>query len=131
MKQKKSNNKEERMVTLDGLLTIGKSEINALKFMEFMCCEDVNMEAFVANFKVQGMRDGNIYMSELPKKKKHKKGKASFRDDNSTLTLGDDGNWYFWFSLPDSQIARLPEQLVRQASAIAQKVLRELVLHQK
>ena len=52
---------------LDGLLTLGKLE-NGLRAMDFMCCEDVKMDAFSGNFKVQGMRDGNVYMQEHKKR---------------------------------------------------------------
>ena len=124
MKQtsKKSN---QRQVTLDGLMTFGMLE-NGLRTADFNCCEDVEMEAFIANFKVQGMRDGNVYMTELPKRVRNK---PLFRDDNSSLSLGRDGRYYFYFSLPEEMVEQLPEQLVRQAGAIAQKVIRELVHH--
>ena len=52
---------------LDGLLTLGKLE-NGLRTMDFMCCEDVKMDVFSGNFKVQGMRDGNVYMQERKKR---------------------------------------------------------------
>ena len=57
----------ERQVMLDGLLTLGKCD-NGLRTMDFMCCEDVKMDAFSGNFKVQGMRDGNVYMQERKKR---------------------------------------------------------------
>ena len=38
------------------------------------------------------------------------------------VTLDD-----FYFSLDEDRIGELPEQLVRQASSIAQKVIRELI----
>ena len=104
-------------------MTIGMLE-NGLRTVDFECCEDVQMEAFAARCKVQGMRDGNIYMTELPKRVRNK---PLFRDDNSSLSLGRDGKYYFIFTLPEQLVAELPEQLVRQASAIAQKVIRELI----
>ena len=55
------------------------------------------------------------------------RGKAMFRDDNSTLTLGRDGRYYFVFTMPKDMVHKLPMLLVRQASAIAQKVIRELL----
>ena len=106
-------------------MTFGMLE-NGLRTADFNCCEDVEMEAFIANFKVQGMRDGNVYMTELPKRVRNK---PLFRDDNSSLSLGRDGRYYFYFSLPEEMVEQLPEQLVRQAGAIAQKVIRELVHH--
>ena len=119
-------NSIQREVTLDGLMTIGKSE-NGLRRADFECCEDVEMEAFVAHFKVQCMRDGNIYMTELPKRIRNK---AIFRDDNATLSHGQDGKYYFYFSIDEERVDELPQQLVRQAGAIAQKVLRELICNQ-
>ncbi len=116
-------NSIQREVTLDGLMTIGKSE-NGLRRADFECCEDVEMEAFVAHFKVQGMRDGNVYMTELPKRERNK---AIFRDDNASLSHGRNGKYYFYFSLEEERVEELPQQLVRQASTIAQKVLSELI----
>ena len=108
---------------LDGLLTLGMME-NGLRTADFMCCEDIEMEAFSGTFKVEGMRDGNVYMTQLPKRIKNK---PIFRDDNSSLSLGRDGKYYFYFSLDEDQLEQLPEKLVHQASAIAQKVIRELI----
>ena len=42
----------ERQVTLDGLLTLGMLE-NGLRSADFMCCEDVELDAFSGIFKVQ------------------------------------------------------------------------------
>ena len=113
----------ERHVTLDGLMTIGMLE-NGLKTADFTCCEDVEMEAFSGDFKVQGMRDGNVYMTEKPKRIKNK---PIFREDNSSFSHGKDKKYYFYFSLDEDQLEQLPEKLVRQASVIAQKVIRELI----
>ena len=114
----------ERQVTLDGLMTIGMLE-NGLHLADFMCCEDVEMEAFSGTFKVECKRDGNVYMTEQPKRIRNK---PIFRDDNATLSQGQDRRWYFYFSLDENQLEQLPEKLVRQASAIAQKVLRQLII---
>jgi len=54
-----------------------------------------------------------------------------FRDDNCSLSHGRDGRWYFCFSLDEDQLPLLPQKLLKQASAIAQKVMRELVLVEK
>ena len=108
-------------------MTIGMLE-NGLKTADFMCCEDVEMEAFSGDFKVEGKRDGNVYMTEKPKRIRNK---ALFRDDNASLSQGQDKRWYFYFSLDEDQLEQLPEKLVRQAGVIAQKVLRELILKQQ
>ena len=115
----------ERQVSLDGLMTIGMLE-NGLMTADFMCCEDVEMQTFSGTFKVEGKRDGNIYMTQQPKRIRNK---AIFRDDNASLSQGQDKRWYFYFSLDEDQLEQLPDKLVRQAGAIAQKVLRELILN--
>ena len=117
----------ERQVMLDGLMTLGLLE-NGLRIADFTCCEDVELDAFSGTFKVEGKRDGNVYMTEKPKRIRNK---AIFRDDNASLSQGQDKRWYFYFSLDEDQLEQLPEKLVRQASAIAQKVLREIILKQQ
>ena len=113
----------ERQVMLDGLMTLGLLE-NGLRTADFTCCEDVELDAFSGTFKVEGKRDGNVYMTQLPKRVHNK---ALFRDDNATLSKGRDGKYYFYFSLDEDRLEELPEQLVRQARTIAQKVIRELI----
>ncbi len=115
----------ERQVMLDGLLTLGLLE-NGLRVADFQCCEDVLLDAFSGTFKVQVMRDGNIYMQQKPQRVRNK---AIFRDDNSSLSQGQDKRWYFYFSLDENQLELLPEKLVKQAGAIAQKVMRELIIN--
>lgn len=97
---------------------------NGLHTADFMCGEDVELEAYAAKCKVQVMRDGNVYVTELPKRVRNK---AIFRDDNCSLSLGRDGKFYFVFTLPEELVDELPEQLVSQAGAIAQKVLRNII----
>ena len=110
-------------ITLDGMMTFGKLE-TGLRTADFVCCEDVEMETFRGIFNVQGMHDGNVYMQEKPKRIRNK---AIFRDDNASLSQGQDKRWYFYFSLDEDQLEQLPEKLVRQAGTIAQKVIRELI----
>ena len=114
-------------VMVEGLMTFGMLE-TGLRTLDFECCEDVELDAFSGTFKVQVMRDGNVYMTEKPKRVRNK---PLFRDDNAALSQGQDKRWYFYFSLDEDQLEQLPEKLVRQASAIAQKVLRELILKQQ
>jgi len=123
--QKNQSNK--RVVTLDGMMTFGQLE-NGMHFADFECCEDVPMEAYIAKCKVQQMRDGNVYITELPKRIHNK---PMFRDDNCAFTHGRDGRFYFVFSMPVQLVDELPQQLVRQASTIAQKVIRELLTNYK
>lgn len=107
---------------VEGLMVFGKLTTE-LRTLDFECCEDMEMEPFEGIFKVQGMRDGNLYMTEKPKRIRNK---ALFRDDNSSLSLGQNGRYYFVFSMSEERVLELPQQLVRQAKAIANKVLRDL-----
>ena len=125
----KNNNKKKtikRQVTLDGLMTIGMLE-NGLHTADFECCEDAVMGNFTARCKVQLMRDDNMYIKELPKRVKNK---PIFRVDNSSLSKGRDGKYYFVFILDEELIRLLPEKLISQASEIAQKVIRELIKYE-
>ena len=115
----KTNKTKTQMTTMvDGLMTFGTTD-NGLHTLDFMCTECVEMEPFLANCRVQGMRDGNVYITERPKQKHNT---PIFREDNSTLTLGRDGKYYFCFILPEAKVKRLPDALVHQALSIAQKV---------
>ncbi len=121
MKTNRYNNRtNESEMTLNGMMTFGECE-NGLRFADFECCEEVEMEPFVGDCKVQVMRDGNVYITERPKRIRNR---ALLRDDNSSLSLGQNGRFYFVFSLPAAELDKLPAQLVRQASAIAGKFMR-------
>ena len=120
------NNKKnsQREITLDGLMTLGKLD-NNLHTAEIECCEDVTVEAFAGRFKVQGMRDGNIYMTEMPKRVRNRK--PLFKQANSTLSLGRDGYYYIRFRLPESEIDELPRVLMSEATKIARWVKKYLL----
>lgn len=122
---KKNKKTIEREITLDGMMVFGKLQ-NGLRTAEFECCDDVEMDPFIGNCKVQMMRDGNVYITELPKRIRNK---ALFREDNSSLSKGQNGRYYFYFSLPVEEVEHLPEKLVKEASAIAGKVIRELLTY--
>lgn len=123
MKKNSLKKSIEKNTTLDGMMTFGKLD-NGLNALDFSSFEAVEMESFVANCKVQAMRDGNVYITELPKRVRNK---PLFREDNSSLTLGRDGRYYFVFALPAEQVKALPEMLVHQSLAIAQKVERMIM----
>ena len=120
MKKNVINRTNESEMTLNGMMTFGECE-NGLHYADFECCEEVEMEPFVGDCKVQVMRDGNVYITERPKRIRNR---ALLRDDNSSLSLGQNGRFYFVFSLPAAELDKLPAQLVRQASAIAGKFMR-------
>ena len=113
----------KRNVTLDGMMTFGQLK-NGLRTAQFDCIENVNMDILTTTCKVQIMRDGNVYITELPKRHRNN---ALYREDNSSLTLGNDGRYHFVFTLPKEQVNQLPTLLVRQAGIIAKKVMLDLI----
>ncbi len=112
-------NIKERVLSVEGMMIVSKLETGQ-RVADFACMEDVETEPFNGLFRVQGMRDGNIYMTE---KLRHKRGRPLFREDNSSLSLGRNGRYYFIFSMPEQLVDELPAQLTRQAKAIAKKLL--------
>ena len=124
---KKNKNKNSKLVVdhimVDGMTTYGKMD-NVLHVADFLCTEVVEMEPWTAVCKVQCMRDGNLYVTELPKRVRNK---PIYREDNATFSQGQDKRWYFYFLLDEEELPRLPEELVRQAKAIARKVVNGLV----
>jgi hypothetical protein len=122
----KKNNKKQSVkqpITVEGMMTYGQLD-NGLQTLDFVCLEDVDMEEVCTTFKVKKMRDGNVYMIEQPKRERNE---AIFRDDNSSLSLGKNGRYYFVFTLKEELVGDLPAQLVRQASEIAGKVTRQII----
>lgn len=108
---------------IEGTMTFVETE-NKMHLLDFVNDEDVMMTPFTALCKVQVMRDGNVYMTE---KAKRVRNRPLFREDHSSLSLGHDGHYYFVFSLPAELVDELPDELVRQALAIAQKVNAEII----
>lgn len=118
-----AKNKNLRQVTVDGMISLTQFE-NGLHSADFACSEEVNIDSYTARCKMQVMRDGNVYITELPKRKRNN---ALFREDNCSLTLGYDGQYYFSFALPKEKIQELPSELVRQASLIAHEVMIDII----
>ena len=114
-------NSIQREVTLDGMMTYGKltTGLHQADFKNYEGSTEV--EPFEGKCRVQVMRGGDVYIDELPKKKKGQ-GKRIFRQDNSTLSLGSNGMYYFLFWLPEEMLEELPERLVRQANEAAAKM---------
>ncbi len=123
MTNKKEKQSVLKPIEAEGMMTFGELA-NGLKTLDFQCIETVVMEEHCAQFKVKRMRDGNVYMTEMPKRERNT---PIFRDDNCSLSLGKDDKYYFFFSLSKELIEELPAELVRQASTIANKVIKNLL----
>lgn len=100
-------------------MTLGKLSNNLIA-VDITCLEDIEMEPFSGNFHVQGMRDGNLYLQEKPKRKRNK---PIFRQDHSSLSLGKDGIYYFTFRMPQEEVFNLAATLKREAEEVAKKII--------
>ena len=118
--------KKQSSRTMDGMMTIGKDK-NGLRTADFLCRDYVEMEAFDGKCKVQMMRDGMMYITELPKRVRNT---PIFREDNSSLSRGVNRRYYFVFTMPDELLELVPKELVRQATLIAEKI-RTILLEDK
>ena len=123
MSKKNKKDNTEIINTVNGTMTFGEND-NGQKLLDFMCTEYVEMEPFAATCKVQGMRDGNVYITEKPKRVRNT---PIFREDNCTFSLGQDGRYYFVFTMEKGQVKQLPDRLVHQSLSIAQKVERVII----
>ena len=123
MKNDKKKIQVEQSTTLNGMKTFGIID-NRQHILDFVNTGYAEMDPFIADCKVQGMRDGNVYITERPRRQRNK---ALFREDNSTLTLGRDGKYHFIFTMSETLVDELPEQLVLQALAIAQRTARTIL----
>ena len=113
----------ERTINVDGMMSFDKTD-SGLNVLEFMATELVEVPASISTCKVQAMRDGNVYITEKPKRVRNT---PIFREDNCTFSLGHDDRYYFVFTMEKGQVKQLPDRLVHQALAIAQKVERTIL----
>ena len=119
MKHNSKKTQVQRTTTLNGMMTFGLVD-NNLHILDFCSTDFAEMEPFIADCKVQAMRDGNVYITEKPKRVRNT---PLFREDNCSFSLGQDGRYYFVFTMPKEQVKTLPDQLMRRALAIAKKVI--------
>ena len=120
MKRNNKKHQVQRTTTLNGMMTFGLVD-NNLHILDFCSTDYAEVEPFIADCRVQAMRDGNVYITQKPKRVRNT---PIFREDNCTFSLGQDDRYYFVFTMPKELVKTLPDQLVRQALAIAQKITR-------
>ena len=98
--KKNIKNLVKREITLDGMMSLGQLG-NGLHIGRFDCYDFLNMEPFMGNFKIQGMRDGKLYLEE---KKKRKHRSPDFRTPHAWVSLNcEDGIDRMGFFLPTEQ----------------------------
>ena len=81
----------ERTTTVDGMMTIGKTD-NGQHVLDFKATEQVEMPAFIANCLVQGMTDGDVYITETATPTTGKRNPRVFDGQFITFTRRDDGS---------------------------------------
>ena len=122
--RKNTNNMTIKNQTqIEGTMTFIETD-NNMHLLDFTNDEDAMMIPATFEGKVQVMRDGNVYITE---KRKRKRNKPLFREDHSSLSLGHDGKYYFYFAMSAEQVDELPEKLAHEALTIAQKVVNEIL----
>ncbi len=105
-------------VTLDGLMTYGKLE-NGRRIGDFQSAEKATLEPFSGKCRVQVMRNGNAYFTEL---KKRFRNKPLFKQDHSTLSLGKNKFYYYVLTLAEDEVEKLPSVLQQESREAALKV---------
>lgn len=109
---------QQKPLTIEGFVTIQKKD-DGLHTGDFQCCEDVQMEPFKGDFRVQGMRDGNIYMDQIPKRIRNK---PKFREDHSSLSITSHRQIYVVFCESVDEINEAPKNMVREVQRLAKKL---------
>ena len=109
---------EEKPLTIEGFVTIQKKD-DGLYTGDFQCCEDVQMEPVKGDFRVQMMRDGNIYMDQKPKRIRNK---PKFREDHSSLSITSHRKIYVVFCESVDEINEAPKNMVREVQRLAKKL---------
>ena len=108
------NNREKTSV--DGMMSYGQ-QADGLMTADFQNYDtETCVEEFDGNCHVQRMRDGNLYLTELPKPK-HKKGRGEklYRGADSTLSIGQNHVVYFSFWMDENLLDFAPDALIHQA----------------
>lgn len=108
----------ESDVTLDGQMTYGKLE-NGRRIGDFQSTEHVALEPFNGKCRLQVMRNGNAYFTEL---KKRFRNKPLFKQDHSTMSLGKNKFYYFVLTMAEDEVEKLPTVLLQESKDAALKV---------
>ena len=82
---------EEKTTNVDGMMTFGRTD-NGRNVLDFKATEHVEVPAFIANCLVQGMTDGNVYITETAAPTTGKRNPRVFDGQFITFTRRDDGS---------------------------------------
>lgn len=81
---------KERTINVDGMMTFGRTD-NGRNVLDFKATEQVEMPAFKAPCFVQGMRNGDVYITETTASTHGKRNQQVFYGKFITITRRDDG----------------------------------------
>jgi hypothetical protein len=70
-------------------------------------------------FKGRLMRDGNLYLEQLPRRIRNK---PKYRQDHSSVSIGRNGKGYFVMVVDEAELDAFPQILVREANEAAAKM---------
>lgn len=109
----------KRMVTLDGMVTYSKL-LDGLIVADFKNYDpEVEVEPVAGKFKGRLMRDGNLYLEQLPRRIRNK---PKYRQDHSSVSIGRNGKGYFVMVVDEAELDAFPQILVREANEAAAKM---------
>lgn len=109
----------KRKVTLDGMMTYSKL-LDGLIVADFKNYDpEVEVEPVAGKFKGRLMRDGNLYLEQLPRRIRNK---PKYRQDHSSVSIGRNGKGYFVMVVDEAELDAFPQILVREANEAAAKM---------
>ena len=113
------NESKKRLATLDGIMTYSMLESGLISgdFKNFD--PEVEMEPVTGKFKCQLMRDGNIYLEQLPPRVRNK---PKYRQDHSSVSIGRNGKGYFTLVVDEDELEAFPDILLREAREAVAKM---------
>ena len=82
---------KERTINVDGMMTFGRTD-NGRNVLDFKATEHVEVPAFKAPCFVQGMRNGDVYITETTASTHGKRNPHVFIGKYITVTRRDDGS---------------------------------------
>ena len=109
----------KKLAVLDGIMTYSKQESGLLAgdFKNFE--SDVELPEVSGKFKCHLMRDGNLYMRQLPPRIRNK---PKFRQDHSSVSIGRNGKGYFVMVVDEKDLKSFPQILLHEAYEAAKKM---------
>ena len=104
---------------LSGVMTYGYDDKGRETGGFQNCAPGVLVKPFVGQCKVQRVRDGNLYVTRLPKRIRNK---PMFRQDHSSVSRSRNRKYYFVMIMDEADVQEMPDTLVSEAREAAEKL---------